>query len=315
VAALLDQQVALEEDRFQLHLPVADVVRLPARPEDAHKGRFGTVIVVGGAVGYGGAPYLAAMGAARGGAGRIRVCVPRSIYTAVAAKCVEVMAHPLPDDESGALAPEALPVLRERHFAAADTFVLGPGLAGSEPTERLLLALLEELPCPAVIDADGLNIAARAGFDWKQANAPVVITPHPGEMSRLSGLSTREVQAERRELARSYAAEQGVTVLLKGSETVIAAPDGRLHLHAHPVVALASGGSGDVLSGLVAALLAQRLDTYESAVAAVTIHTEAGAAVQAQRGRSGALPSDVLEELPMAQERVRRALEARGESR
>ncbi len=292
------------------HAQVPDGLRLPDRPEDAHKGTFGTVVVVGGAVGFSGAPLMSASAAARGGAGKVHVCVPEPVYAIVAAQTLEVMAHPLPALDGG-FAVEALAVLRERHLAGATAIVLGPGLGRSAATEAFTLDLLAELPAPAVVDADGLNIAAARRFDWRSCPQPLALTPHPAEMGRLCGISTAEVQSRRRELAVEFAARSGAVVVLKGSDTVIAAPDGRVHLSAIRVVALATAGSGDVLSGLLGSFLAQGLDPFDAAAAAVFVHAEAALAVQARLGRAGALPRDLLDELPLAQERTRRVLEGR----
>jgi len=289
---------------------VPDALRLADRPEDAHKGTFGTVAVVGGAVGFSGAPLMSAMAAARGGAGKVRLCVPEAIYLATAAQTLEVMAHPLPDADGG-LAPESLAPLHDQLLADASAIVVGPGMGRAPGTERLLIDLLPGLSASTVVDADGLNIAAARRFDWRSCSQPVVLTPHPAEMGRLCGLGTAEVQSRRRQLALEFAADSGAVVVLKGSETVVAAPDGSVHVSDVSVVALATGGSGDVLSGLLAAFLAQRLTPFEAAVAAVFIHAEAALAVQARRGRAGALPRDLLEELPAAQERTRRVLDSR----
>ncbi|TMC49045.1 MAG: NAD(P)H-hydrate dehydratase [Chloroflexi bacterium] len=286
-------------------------LRLPDRPDDGHKGTFGTVVVLAGAHGYSGAAYLSAMGAARGGAGLVRLCVPQTLHPIVAVKCTEVMAHGLPDDdEAGVIGPHALEVLRRDHLPAADVLVVGPGLGRAGITERAVKTLLESLTCPTVVDADGLNIAAAHGVDWRRSGQPVVITPHPAEMARLAGSDTRAVQARRVQTASEYAASAGVVVVLKGAETVVAAPDGRVHVDGHRVVALATGGTGDVLAGLCGAMLAGHLEPFDAAVAAVTVHAEAGAAAQAERGRAGVLAGDVLDRLPEAQERLRRALEA-----
>ena len=287
----------------------ADLV-LPDRPEDAHKGTFGTVVVVGGAVGLSGAPLMSATAAARGGAGKVRLCVPEPIYAVVAAQTLEVMAHPLPAADGG-LAPEAVGVLRERHLADATALVLGPGAGRAPGTETLVIDLLGDLPAPSVIDADGLNIAAARHFDWRRCRHPIVLTPHPAEMGRLLDMPTAQVQSRRRELALELAERSGAVVVLKGSDTVVAGPGGRVHVSRLRVVALATAGSGDVLSGLLAAFLAQGLTPFDAAVAAVFVHAEAALAVQARLGRAGALPRDLLEELPLAQERARRVLEGR----
>ena len=283
-------------------------LRLAARPDDGHKGTFGRVLVVAGSRGYTGAPQLAALGAARGGAGLVNLGIPESIYPIVAARCLEVMPTPLPDGGAGVLRWEGLDTLRER-LRIADVLVIGPGLGRASETEVALLDVLRDLPCPTVVDADGLNIAAAHDFDWSVCGQPVVLTPHPAEMGRLANLETAVVQADRQGVAARYAGERGAVVVLKGAATVVAAPDGRTHVDTHRVVALASGGTGDVLAGLLGSMMAQGLDAFDAAVAAVTIHAEAGLLVQGTRGRAGGLASDVVEALPEAQEQVRRALE------
>jgi hydroxyethylthiazole kinase-like uncharacterized protein yjeF len=290
--------------------PVPRGLVLPPRSPDAHKGDFGTVAVLAGAHGFSGAAYLAAMGAARGGAGRIRLCVPQSLFAIVAVKCTEVMAHGLPDGGAGTVGEDAVAVLERDHLPVCDVLVAGCGLGQAPRTVTAVGALLERLPRPTVVDADGLNIAAQRHVDWHRSGQPLVLTPHPAEMARLCEASVREVQADRVGVARRYAAEHGVVVVLKGAGTVVAAPDGRVAVDGHHIVALASGGTGDVLAGLAGAMLAGGLAPFDAALAAVTVHAEAGAAVQAWRGRAGALAGDVVECLPAAQERLRRALEA-----
>ncbi len=282
--------------------------RLPARPDDANKGTFGRVVVVAGARNFTGAPRLAAMGAARGGAGLVTLCVPGAIHAIVAAGCLEVMPAALPDGGRGVLSRDALPALRDL-ADGADAMVVGPGLGRADETADALLEILRTLPCPAVVDADGLNLAAARNFDWHECPRPAVLTPHPAEMGRLLGRDTAAVQSDRTGMAIAFARDRGVTLVLKGSETVVAAADGRVHVDAHHVVALATGGTGDVLAGLVASLLAQGLEPFDAAVAAVTIHAEAGVMVQARRGRAGAVASDLLDALPAAQEALRRVLD------
>lgn len=301
-------QVATAPTSRAVEVPVA--LRLPERPDDGNKGTFGTAVVVAGGHGFSGAAYLSAMGAARGGAGLVRLCVPAQLLPIVAVKCTEVMTHGLPDGGAGVLIAAAVPVLRDRHLGHARVLVLGPGLGRDPQTFEAVESLLDGLPCPAVVDADGLNIGAALGLDWRSAGQPVVLTPHPGEMARLLGTDVPSVQADRRGAARGYAIEHGVVVVLKGAETVVAGPDGRVHTDTHRLVALATGGSGDVLSGLTGAMLSAGLPPFDAAVAAVSVHAEAGVAVQAERGRAGALAGDLLEQLPAAQERLRRALEA-----
>jgi hydroxyethylthiazole kinase-like uncharacterized protein yjeF len=289
-------------------LPPPGGMVLPPRLPDAHKGDFGTVAVLAGAHGFSGAAYLAGTGAARGGAGRVRLCVPQSLFAIVAVKCTEVMANGLPDGGTGTVGDDSVAVLERDHLPASDVLVAGCGLGQAPRTAAAVAGLLERLPCPTVVDADGLNIAAQRHVDWRRSGQPLVLTPHPAEMGRLCDTSAREVQADRTGVAARYAAEHGVVVVLKGAETVVAAPDGRLAVDGHRIVALASGGTGDVLAGLTGAMLAGGLEAFDAALAAVTVHAEAGAAVEAWRGRAGALATDVLEALPAAQERLRRAL-------
>lgn len=283
-------------------------LQLAPRPDDGHKGTFGRVVVVAGARGYTGAPQLAALGAARGGAGLVTLCVADGIYPIVAGRMLEVMPAPLPDGGSGTLTTHALDALRA-NLEGASALVIGPGLGRAPATEDAVLQVLRTLPCATVVDADALNIAAARGFDWHEAPHPVVLTPHPAEMARLLGSDTTSVQRDRRGVAAGYAHDRNVVLVLKGAETVIAAPDGRVHVDTHRVVALASGGTGDVLAGLLGAMLAQGLEPFAAAVAAVTLHANAGLLVQARRGRAGALASDVIEALPEAQERLRRAIQ------
>ena len=282
---------------------------LAARPDDGNKGTFGRVVVVAGSRAFTGAPRLAAMGAARGGAGLVEVCVPEAIHSIVAVGCLEVMPTALPDAGTGTLRAEGVTALRER-LRSADALVIGPGLGRSPDTVAAVLDILTALPCPAVVDADALNIAAEAGFDWHRCGQPVVLTPHPAEMGRLAGITTDAVQADRIGLAQRYAEERGVVLVLKGAETVIAAAAHPVHTDTHRVVALATGGTGDVLAGLIGSMLAQGLAPRDAAIAGVTIHAQAGVMVQARSGRAGALASDVIDTLPAAQELLRQAIEA-----
>lgn len=283
-------------------------LRLAPRPDDGHKGTFGRVVVVAGARGYTGAPQLAALAAARGGAGLVTLCVADGIYPIVAGRMLEVMPSSLPDGGTGTLTSDGLDALHE-HVEGASAVVIGPGLGRAPATQEAVLAILRTLLCAAVVDADALNIAAARDFDWHEAPQPVVLTPHPAEMARLLHTNTQSVQRDRKAVAVQYARERNVVLVLKGAQTVVAAPDGRVHVDTHRVVALASGGTGDVLAGLLGSMLSQGLEPFDAAVSAVTVHAGAGSLVQARRGRAGAIASDVIDALPEAQERLRRAIQ------
>ncbi len=302
--------VAVDRGPRRRTLPAPpDGLVLADRPEDGHKGTFGRVLVIAGSKAFTGAPRLAAMGAARGGAGLVEVGIPEAIHAIVAAGCLEVMPTPLPDAGTGTLHLDAVPTVRER-LRGADALVVGPGLGQSPDTVRALVEILVGLPCPAVVDADALNIIAASGFDWRSTGQTIVVTPHPAEMGRLADMATEAVQADRLGTAERYAREHGVVVVLKGADTVVAASSFPTHVDRHRIVALATGGTGDVLAGLIGSMLAQGLGPRDAAVAGVSIHAQAGLMVQARRGRAGALASDVIDTLPAAQELLRAALEA-----
>ncbi|MHB8717280.1 MAG: NAD(P)H-hydrate dehydratase [Candidatus Dormibacteria bacterium] len=295
------------------HVAVPAILVLAPRPAEAHKGSFGTVAVIGGCVGFSGAPLMSATAAARSGAGLTRLYVPEAVWAVVAAQTLEVMTHPLPSEDGG-LAAAAVAGLRVQLGERVGAVVLGPGAGRAPATERVVLDLLAGTRIPLVVDADALNIAAAAAFEWRRCTAPVVVTPHPAEMARLAGTDTASVQADRVATATGFARSRGAVVVLKGAGTVVAAPDGRTWTAEIRTVALAAGGSGDVLSGMVAAFIAQGLDPFDAAVAAVVVHGEAGTALERRRGRAGVLARDLLEELPAAQERVRRVVEGRARS-
>jgi NAD(P)H-hydrate epimerase len=180
----------------------------------------------------------------------------------------------------------------------------------SEEAAELLTSMLNSVTAPTVVDADALNLAATMKLDWKKFSQAIVVTPHPGEMARLTGAPVAEVRENRERIATDYAKSNGITVVLKDSTTVIAGQDGSVIFHHHPCVALATGGTGDLLAGLIGGFLAQGCNPVDAAYAGVVVHSEAGADVEARLGRAGALASDVLAALPQAQERQRLHLEA-----
>ena len=271
--------------------------RLPDRPRDGHKGTFGTVAVVAGSRGFTGAAYLAAMGAARSGAGLVRLLVGESIYPILAVKCTEVMAMPLTESSPGILGEGSVEdVLRGMHGISAA--VVGPGLGRDPSTWRLLEEVLPRASVPLVLDADALNLVSEHRDCLPRLPGGAVLTPHPAEFGRLSGMETAAVQRDRRRLAGRFASEWNKTVVLKGAGSVVAAPDGRMHVSRVATPALATGGTGDVLAGLIGGLLAQGLTPFEAAVTAVTIHELAGLRLESSLGPAGALAGDLLPEIP-----------------
>jgi NAD(P)H-hydrate epimerase len=278
-------------------LPAPDSVVLPERPRDAHKGTFGTVVVLAGSLGFTGAAYLAATAAARTGAGLVRLLVADSIYPILAAKCTEVMATPVPEVAPGAVGHAAYDSIL-RQLAAAEAGVIGPGLGRDRSTWRLILDLTQHVSCPLVLDADALNALSDSPRLKGRLGKGRVLTPHPGEMARLTGKSIDAIASDRESAARKAAKEWGAVIVLKGARTVVAHPDGRCSEDPHEVPALATGGTGDVLAGIIGALMAQGSDPYSAAVTGVYIHASAGRRLSQRFGDSGLLAGDLLLEIP-----------------
>ena len=281
-----------------------DGFRLPARPRDGHKGTFGTVVVLAGSQGFTGAAYLASMGAARSGAGIVRLLVAQSIYPILAEKCTEVIVGPVPEISPGVVGHASLSGIL-RGFAGADAGVIGPGLGRDASTRRLIEDLVPRVAAPLVLDADALNLLSEHRTILPRLSPQIVLTPHPAEFARLSGLETPAVQQDRRGIASRFAKVWNKVVVLKGAGTVIAAPDGRVTLNPIATPALASGGTGDVLAGVIAGLMGQKLPPFEAAVTGVHLHSLAGMDLEAAMGQAGVLASDLLPQLPRVMERLR----------
>ncbi len=279
-------------------LPVVEVPSLPPRPLDANKGTFGRVLIVAGSRGMSGAAVLCATAALRGGAGLVRVAVPESILSLVAQANPCYTTAPLPQDERGRLSAAALPDLLElvRGHTVA---VVGPGLGQSGELPDALAAVVERTTTPLVLDADALNgLVGRLGA-LREHRGPIVITPHPGEFARLLGCDIPTVQARRRESATEFARTHGVVVVLKGHGTIVT--DGqRVYVNATGNPGMATGGTGDVLGGLIGALLAQGMEPFAAAQLGVYLHGLAGDLARARVGEVSLIATDLLDELPQA---------------
>ena len=281
-----------------------DGFRLPERPRDGHKGTFGTVVVLAGSQGYTGAAYLTSMGAARSGAGIVRLMVAQSIYPILAEKCTEVVVGPVPEISPGVVGHAALSAVL-RGFTGAAAGIVGPGIGRDTSTRRLIEDLLPKVTVPLVLDADALNLLSEHRSILPKLAPEIVLTPHPAEFGRLANLETSAVQKDRRGIASRFAKTWNKVVVLKGAGTVIAAPDGRITLNPIATPALASGGTGDVLAGLIGGLMAQKLPPFEAAVTGVHIHSIAGTDLEASIGQAGVLASDLLPQIPRVMERLR----------
>ena len=248
---------------------------LAPRAATAHKGDFGHVLLVAGSAGMAGAAVLAARAAVVAGAGRTTVACPGAVVASLAAGCPEAMTLVADGDDAGRLGPAALPALLAA-VAERDVVAVGPGLGRAGETGELVRALAAAAARPLVLDADGLSAFAGRLEEMAARTAPTVLTPHPGELARLLGRSTPEVQADRLAAAREAARRAGAVVALKGDRSIVAAPDGEAWVNASGNPAMATGGSGDVLTGLLAARLAQGDEPEFAAVLSVHLHGAAG---------------------------------------
>jgi len=281
----------------------------PLRRREAHKGDFGHVLVVAGSVGKTGAAVLAAGGALRAGAGLVTVATPEPCLPVVAAARPEAMTEPLPATAGGGLDEASLPRLLDL-AGQRDAVVLGPGIGQDPGTRALVRAFVRACPVPLVVDADGLNALAaargeEAALGALRRHAPTVLTPHPGETARLVGRPTAEIQRDRPAAAAALARETQTIVVLKGERTLVAEPSGRAAVAGTGNPGMATGGTGDVLAGVVGSLLA-RHGALLSATAAVVVHGRAGDLAARQRGEEGLTAGDVVEALPAAIESIRR---------
>ncbi len=283
-----------------------DVARLlPARPVNSNKGTFGKAMICAGSENYIGAAYLAGSACTGAGAGLVTVALARTLQSMVAASLHEATYVPLPDKD-GALVPEAVSVLVDA-LQGYSALLIGCGLGRRPQTIAFVQQLVATGKCPRmVIDADALYALSQTPEWWKYLDAnTAVLTPHPGEMSTLSGMEISAIQAERVETTRHFATEWHQVLVLKGAHTVVASPDGRVMLIPFATPALATAGTGDVLAGTIAALLAQKLEPFDAAVVGTYLHGLAGKIAETEIGGAGAVASDLLPRLPVAMNQVR----------
>jgi NAD(P)H-hydrate epimerase len=282
---------------------VMTLPKLAARPADSNKGMFGRVLVVSGSRGMSGAAILCGSAALRGGAGLVRVALAEGILPIVATANPCYMTAPLPEDAEGRLSIAALEELRKL-AGTNDVVALGPGLGRSPDLVSLVTALVAELPIPVVLDADGLNAFEGKGQVLKQHAGARILTPHPGEFARLLGISTQEVQARRSDLAVQFASENQVILVLKGNGTIVT--DGqRFYQNTTGNPGMATGGTGDVLTGVIAALLGQKLEPFDAAQLGVHLHGLAGDLARDEFGEVALIASDLLDWLPEAFQKSR----------
>jgi NAD(P)H-hydrate epimerase len=270
---------------------ITEVPPPPPRPADGHKGTFGRVLIVAGSRGMTGAAVLSGLGALRGGAGLVYVATPESALPIVAASEPSYLTIPLKEDGKGRIRKSALKRLRQA-AEGMTSLAIGPGWGRSRGLGQAALALYRDLPQPMVIDADALNALAECREALSTHAGPRVLTPHPGEFARLTGLSTESIQSDREAAAERFATDNGIVLVLKGPGTIVC--DGaRLYVNTTGNSGMATGGTGDVLTGLIAALLAQGMPAFEAAQLGVWLHGRAGDLAAEALSQPGLIASDL----------------------
>ena len=271
---------------------------LKERPKDGHKGTFGKVGVIAGSLGMTGAACLTSMAALKGGAGLVTLGCPVSLMPIYQSKMTEVMTYPLEDGGAGYLTGDAIPSVQD-FLRDKDVLAIGPGLGPKCHGLEILRYILDHFDISIIMDADALNHISKDLGLFPAYKGSIVITPHPGEMARLTGMDIEEITNSPIDVATNFAKEMGVVVLLKGATTVVAHPDGRIYLNSTGNPGMATGGSGDVLTGLIAALVAQGYSTYDAAVYGSFIHGRAGDYAMKKWGEAGLVAGDILNEIPL----------------
>lgn len=292
--------------------------RMPLRKEDSHKGTYGKLLMVSGSLRYRGAAALCAEGALRSGCGIVTLAGTEPVFLSTQPRLPECICLPCRADSAGGIAAGNLDELAEELDNGYTALLMGPGMGNTESTRQVVTGLVGAASCPVILDADALNACAPAGDSKTSARpagdltsqtppaafrlphpqaAPLVITPHPGEMARLTGLSIAEVKARREEIASTFAREQNCVVILKEHRTLIAGPDGSLRRNTTGGSGLARGGSGDILAGMIGSFLAQGMDPVDASICAVWLHGAAADRCAAKNSLTGMLPHDLFSEL------------------
>lgn len=290
------------EEKFDLKIdlitPEHVSAILPERQANAHKGMFGKLLLIAGSTGLTGAAAMAGQSAVRSGAGLIKIACPETVLPILASKMTEVMQVPLPDvAKKGQLALRALGQIREL-IQEHDAVIIGPGIGRHRETFELVRRLVAKLDKPAIIDADGLNALAGHLDIIRNCEAPLVLTPHPGEFKRLTGKSVPDTYMETAEMAMDTAKDLGVVLDLKGSPSTVAGPDGECYLNQTGNEGMATGGSGDVLSGIIGSFLGQGMGALDATVAAVFVHGYAGDLASEAYTSRAMIPTDMVSMLP-----------------
>ena len=275
------------------------------RPLASHKGDFGRIFILAGSEGLSGACYLTSMAALRSGAGLVTVGVPKRLVSPLARRFTEAMTKPLPETREGTLSARALaPILK--FLETQDIFALGPGLSTNREAQAVIRNVVQRSKKLMVIDADGLNAFSGHPELFRNLKAPAVLTPHPGELVRVFGGKAPKGDLKRRKRALEIAKNYQVVLVLKGYHTVVASPEGKAYVNRTGNPGMATGGSGDVLTGVIAAMLGQKAEPFRAACFGVFIHGLAGDLARKERGEISLVAGDILNALPLAFQKVLR---------
>ncbi len=298
-------QKAFDNNISKVWMPEPEEIKglLPSRPLDAYKNKFGTVAVVAGSRGFTGAACLSSMAVLKSGSGLSYLCAPASLNVIYESQMAEVITWPF-DNDKGYLSIKDIDKIKEK-INEQSVVALGPGLGQAQETSELVLQLLKDLDKSMVLDADGLNICANHPESIINYRGEMVLTPHPGEFSRLTGLSIKEIQSDRIEWVRKYSKKWNQVLVLKGGPTLVGTPEGDVYINPTGNAGMATAGSGDVLTGIIAGFISQGLGTYKAALAGVYIHGLAGDLAKDDMGEAGMTAMDILNNLPRAMEKVK----------
>lgn len=275
-------------------MPHEHIKNIPVRREESHKGDYGKVFVIAGSCGMTGAAFLCSQGALKAGSGLVTCGVPASLNAIMEVKLTEVMTLPLPETHGQSLSLTAKKKIAD-FTEKSDVVAIGPGLGRDKQTQNLVRELIAVIKKPVVLDADGINAFEGRLKSLAKRKHRTVITPHPGEMARLTGKKIEDIQADRTAAAKEIAARLGAVVCLKGNKTVVADAEGRTYTNSTGNSGMASGGTGDVLTGMIASFIGQGVDDFGAAVSGVYLHGIAGDIAAAKRGPFGMTASDMLE--------------------
>jgi len=277
---------------------IDDILKnFPKRAPDASKKDFGHVLVIAGSNGYTGAAYLASQAAILSGSGLVTLAVGKSIYPIMAEKLTEVMVKPFFETRDYSLS-----LLAEKDLlnnaSKCTSAAIGPGISRNKETQTLVRSLLGKIGKPVILDADGINAFAGHADSLKKTTAPLILTPHIGEMARLLEKDIDEVKKNRKDIALEFAHQYNIVLVLKGHETIVARPDGDFYVNATGNVGMATGGTGDVLTGMIASFVGQGMDAFNAAAAGVYFHGLAGDLAAKEKGTLSLIATDLLNKLP-----------------